>query len=225
MQAVRISCSGGRCFEFDVDRSALLVIDMQRDFLDPKGYLASKAEGKASVLAGIVPNVSAVLAAARRRGLMVVHTREGYSADGSDATPYKKSLGYVGAAGPNGPFLIRGAPGHDFYPGFEPRPGEPVVDKAAFSAFYGTRLDHMLERRNITHLVLSGVTTQCCVHSTLRDAVERGFFCLTLMDCCAAEDPEVHEAALRIIQAEGHLFGWIASASAFVDAVSRPPAY
>ena len=191
---------------------------MQHDFLAADGYIASK-HGTAAQMAVIIPTTFRVLDAARQGKLKVFHTREGYSSDGSDVNAYKKTLGYVGQPGPNGPFLVRGAPGHDFFAGFGPRAGEIVIDKAGFSAFYQTSFEQILNESEITHLVIVGITTQCCVHSKLRDAVERGYFCLTLEDCCAAEDPAVHVATLRVIQAENHLFGWISNGQNFANAI------
>ena len=204
---VSVPCIGGRQFEFEVGRTALLVIDMQRDFFGPEG----------ANLRPIIPRVAAVAEAARRAQLAIVHTREGYAADGSDVNAYKRHLGYVGREGPGGPFLIRGSHGHDCLDGFAPLADEPIFDKAGFSGFYNTQLHAYLQDKGITHLIITGVTTQCCVHSTLRDAVERGYFCLTLTDCCAAEDPAVHEATLKIIQAENHLFGWLSDANRLLN--------
>ena len=172
---VEINCWGKRVFRFTPDSTALLVIDMQHDFPAPDGYVAAVEDG-AGALATIVPAVSKVLKAARGANLLVVHTREGYAADGSDVNAAKRELGYVGKEGPYGPFLVRGTPGQDFLAGFEPKANEFVVDKAGFSAFYNTGLAEIPRDRAIPHLIISGVTTQCCVHSTLRDAVERGFF-------------------------------------------------
>lgn len=209
-----VPCWENRSFEFDPRHTALVVVDMQRDFVSDDGYVGFRHRGR-NPLSRIVPELLRVLAAARSGGLCIVHTREGYSADGSDVNAYKRDLEYVGSPGPGGPFLIRGFYGHDFFNGFEPEGDETVVDKAGFSAFYNTDLHTNLTQRKITHLILTGVTTQCCVHSTLRDAVERGYFCLTLEDCCAAEDMNVHAAAMRIIQSENHLFGWIARGNDF----------
>ena len=206
----RVACRAERDYLLPLANCALLVIDMQRGFLEADD---------AAPLRAIVPQVSAVLAAARAAGLLVLHSREGYAADGSDVTEAKRLMGYVGEPGPGGPHLIRGTPSHDFATGFEPLPSEPVIDKAGFSAFYGTELEALLRERDISHLVLMGVTTQCCVHSTLRDAVERGFLCLTLEDCCAAFEPALHEASLAIIQGEDHLFGWIAESTDFLSAI------
>lgn len=203
---MNVRCRGDRSFEFDPATTALAVIDMQRDFFHD-----------APEMRAVVPRVAGLLDWGRRLGLTVVHTREGYEADLSDVNSYKRSLGYVGRVGPNGRFLIRGERGHDFLEGFEPRDDELVFDKAGFSGFHGTGLGDHLSGAGITHLILCGVTTQCCVHSTLRDAVERGYFCLTVADCCAAAQAAVHEATLQIIQAENHLFGWIADSSAALD--------
>ncbi len=210
-----INCWNNRTFPFDINSTALLVIDMQRDFLASDGYIATKYP-EVTALQAIVPAVKKVLQAARKSGLTIFHTREGYQGDRSDVNAYKRALGYVGQPGPNGPFLIRGTYGHDFYDGFEPLEGEKVIDKPGFSAFYKTNLDNILKNLGITHLIICGITTQCCVHSTLRDAVDRGYFCLSLADCCAAEDTAVHDATMQIIQAENHLFGWISSSSQFL---------
>ena len=218
MKAIQVPCWADRTYTFDPHHAALVVIDMQRDFLAADGYIASE-HGTAAQMAEIIPTAIHVLDAARRGKLKIVHTREGYSGDGADVNAYKETLGYVGRAGPNGPFLVRGTPGHDFFDGFEPLDDEIVIDKPGFSAFYQTSFEQILNKNGITHLVITGITTQCCVHSTLRDAVERGYFCLTLEDCCAAEDPVVHAATLRVIQAENHLFGWISSGQDFANAM------
>ena len=206
----RVACRAERDFVLPLANSALLVIDMQRGFLENE---------EAAPLRSIVPRVSAVLEVARAAGMLVAHSREGYAADGSDVTEAKRAMAYVGRPGPGGPYLVRGTQSHDFAPGFEPLPEEPVIDKAAFSAFHGTELAPLLREHDISHLVLTGVTTQCCVHSTLRDAVEHGFLCLTLADCCAAFDPALHEASLAIIQGENHLFGWIAESADLLQAL------
>ena len=216
---MRVNCWQNRVFEFEPDSTAILVIDMQRDFLAPDGNLALR-HGGVKALAAIIPKVTKVLTEARGAGLMVIHTREGYSPDRSDVNAFKRTLGYVGVDGPNGPFLIRGTPGHDFLEGFQPQESEYVVDKPGFSAFYRTDLETILSDQGISHLILAGITTQCCVHSTLRDAVDRGYFCLTIEDCCAAENQEIHDATMKIIQAENHLFGWITNSEDLIDALS-----
>jgi nicotinamidase-related amidase len=216
-----IECWGSRRFDFVARSTALLVIDMQRDFLDPDGMAA--VEGvDTSQLRAVVATVTALIAAAREAGVRVIHTREGYAPDLSDVSAMKAARGSVGTSGPLGRFLIRGEAGHDFAAGLEPLRHELVVDKPGFSAFYMTDLEPQLRSAGIDHLIFCGITTQCCVHSTLRAAVDRGFYCLTVADACAALDPEVHAAALRIIQAEDHLFGWIADSSAVLAALGTP---
>lgn len=216
---IPVPCRHGRRFDLAPETTALLVIDMQRDFLDPSGMCARAGEDIASLRA-VMPRVQAVTAAARAAGLTLIHTREGYAPDLADVNPLKRARGSVGAAGPLGRFLIRGEAGHDFIDGFQPAVGEAVIDKPGFGAFHRTDLETRLRDRGITHLVLTGVTTQCCVHTSLREAVDRGFFCLTVDDACAAFDPTVHAATLDLIEAENHLFGWIAGAGDFVGALA-----
>jgi nicotinamidase-related amidase len=158
--------------------------------------------------------------AARTAGVRLIHTREGYAPDLSDVHPAKGERSWVGRSGPLGRFLIRGEPGHDFIPECLPAAGEAIIDRPGFSAFYRTDLEECLKTAGLTHLVFTGVTTQCCVHSSLRDAVDRGFLCLTLADGCAAYERRLHDASLALIQGEDHLFGWIAEAGAFIAALS-----
>lgn len=204
-----VTCWEGRLFDFDPATTALLVIDMQRDFLDLDGMSAVEGEDVAE-LRKIMPAVQRLTQKAREAGIRVIHTREGYASDLSDVSQAKADRGSVGEPGPLGRFLIRGEPGHDFAAGFEPVPGEAVVDKPGFGAFFASDLEALLKAAGVTHLIIAGITTQCCVHSTLREAVDRGFYCLTVADACAAFDPEVHEAVLKVVQAENHLFGWVA---------------
>ena len=168
----------------------------------------------------ILPRVNRLIVSMRRLGCTVIHTRETYSPDLSDVNAYRKSLGYVGQPGLLGRCCIRGEPGHEFVDQAQPWPGETVIDKAGFSAFYQSGLDNQLRRDGIDHLILCGVTTQACVHSTLREAVDLGYWCLTVADCCAALDPGMHDAALALIAGEGHLFGWVAQVSDVESAVS-----
>lgn len=216
---LKVQCRDEREYVFEPARTALLVIDMQRDFFgddDETGY----DEEQSSAMRDVVPKVAALLAAARGAGCHVVHTREGYASDLSDVTAYRKSLGYVGREGPGGRFLIRGEWGHDFLDEVAPLAGETVIDKPGFSAFYGSDLQDRLRAAGIDHLILCGVTTQCCVHSTLREAVDLGYWCLTIADCCAAEEQELHDAALLLISGEGDLFGWIAELGAVLAATN-----
>lgn len=192
-------------------QTALLSIDMQRDFFGDDGD---------DPMREIVPRVTQLLDAARNIGCRIVHTREGYAPDLSDVTAYRKSLGYVGRQGPTGRFLIRGEWGHDFLDEVAPHEGETVIDKPGFSAFYASDLHEQLQASGTNRLILCGVTTQCCVHSTLREAVDLGYWCLTIADCCAADDPDLHDAALRLIAGEGDLFGWIGNLQDFLAATS-----
>ena len=211
---VSVSCDDGRVFSFEPGATALLAIDFQRDFLEPEGGCNTGEAGRAR-LAAAVPAAKAAVAAARAAGIEVLHTRESYAPDLADVSPLKREMDYVGVEGPLGRCLVRGEPGCDFVAEMRPEPGERVIDKPGFSAFYATDLEDHLRACGITHLVVTGVTYQCCVHSTLRDAVDRGFRCLTLDDACAALEPELEDAVRRIMSSEGNLFGWIADSAAF----------
>lgn len=192
-----------RIYEFCPAQTALLVIDMQKHFF------VGEDGSYTPELAPVVPKVAELVELARSFGCLVVHTRESYEADQSDVTPYRDSLGYVGSENPLGRFLIRGEPGCDFLDEVRPLRDEPVTDKAAFNAFFDSALGEVLHDAGISHLILCGVTTQCCVHSTLREAVDRGYWCLTVADCCGAYDAKIHDATLEIIASEEHLFGWL----------------
>ena len=209
-----------RSFNFDISSTALVAIDMQRDFLDPQGYCASVGDDVSAGQA-IIPRFKSVLGAARAAGLHVIHTREGYLPDFSDMSAMKRERTTTGSDGPLGRFLIRGEPGQDIIAELSPQDGEPVFDKPGFSIFYRTGIEDHLRRHGITHLIMMGVTTQCCVHSSLRSAVDRGFWCLTVEDCCAALEPELHEAAMSLIYGEGHLFGWVCSSGDLIDTLAK----
>lgn len=213
-----ITCRDGRSFSFLPAKTALLVIDMQRDFLDPQGMCGLEGE-EYLTLRAIIPAVQESLDATRTAGLTVIHTREGYAPNLSDL-PASRHGGHVGRTGPLGRFLVRGEAGHDFIEELPPATGEAVLDKPGFGAFFRTDLEDRLKQGGITHLLFSGVTTQCCVLSSLREAVDRGFFCLLLEDCCAALEPAWHQATLDIIASEGNLFGWIATSRALQAALS-----
>lgn len=219
-----IPCRHDRTFLLEPARAALIVIDMQRQFIDPEGAVA-RSGADVSPMAAVVPTVAALLAAARQAGLMIVHTREGHEPGLSDvsatkAAQYAASGVPIGVAGPLGRAFVRGEAGHDFVLELRPLDGEAVVDKPGFGAFFATDLDHRLRNKGITQLLICGVTTQCCVHSTLREAVDRGFACLTVADACGTSDPVVQAAALAIIASEGHLFGWIAETGDVVAALA-----
>lgn len=192
-------------------RTALLVIDMQRDFCALGGY-ADQAGMDVSRLRAPIPAIQALLDRARSLGMLVVHTREGHRPDLSDLPEPKRRRAEatgapIGSAGPLGRLLVRGEFGHDLIDELQPRAGEPVIDKPGYSAFAYTDLELILRRRGIEQLFLSGVTTEVCVSSTLRQAIDLGFDCVSISDACASSDPQLHAAALAMIEVEGGLFG------------------
>jgi len=196
------------------DRTALLIIDMQRDFLEPGGFGAALGNDVSRLKAAVGP-IGSVLAAARANGMLVIHTREGHRPDLSDAPPLKVERGdprlRIGAPGPMGRILVRGEPGHDIIPELYPAPGEPVIDKPGKGAFYQTDLELVLRRRNIDTLLVCGVTTEVCVNTSVREANDRGYRCIVLADCCASYFPEFHAAGLAMIKAQGGIFGWVSA--------------
>ena len=220
---MQIACEDGRVFLAPAGRTALVAIDMQRDFLEDGGFCAAAGDDVA-LLRTAIPKVAALSAAARRAGWTLIHTREGYAPDMSDASAMKRERKVAGREGPLGRFLIRGEAGHDFIPELMPHQGEIVVDKPGFGAFHRTDLQAKLTALGIDRLILCGITTQCCVQSTMREAVDRGFYCLTVADACAAFEPAVHAAALTLIRAENNLFGWIADTEAVVAAAGSSSA-
>ena len=210
-------------YEFEVPTTALLMIDFQRDFVDPGGF--GEALGNdVSLLRRAVPHAERVLKAARRGGLLIVHTREGHRADLTDCPPSKKARGRltagIGDSGPMGRILVRGEDGHDIVKELYPEPGEPVVDKPGKGAFFATDLDGILKHRGIRHLVVCGVTTEVCVHTTVREANDRGYDCLVLEDCVASYFPEFHRSALAMIKAQGGIFGWVSDSRRFLEALA-----
>jgi nicotinamidase-related amidase len=207
MEQVSVQCRGERVYQFSPASTALLAIDFQQEF-----FTADIGQCPDEMQA-ILPRVASVQALARQLGCRVIHTRESYQADLSDVHAYRQSLDYVGESRSLGRFCILGEPSHEFVDAVKPLGDETVIDKASFGAFYNTNLDDLLRADGIDHLIICGVTTQCCVHSTLREAVDRGYWYLTIADGCAATDPGMHEAALSLIAGEGHLFGWVADAA------------
>jgi nicotinamidase-related amidase len=207
----------------DFRRTALLIIDMQRDFLEPGGFGAALGNDVTLLQAAVGP-CRAVLAAARRAGIPVIHTREGHRADLSDAPPLKVDRGdpalRIGAPGPMGRILVRGEPGHDIIPELYPVAGEPVIDKPGKGAFYQTDLELMLHNRAIDTLLVCGVTTEVCVNTTVREANDRGFRCVVISDCCASYFPEFHAAGLAMIKAQGGIFGWVSSSKALLNSLA-----
>ncbi len=204
--------------------TALVIIDMQRDFLEAGGF--GEALGNdVSLLNAAVPPCQAVLAAARAAGMLVIHTREGHRPDLSDCPPAKWERGppgkRIGDAGPMGRILVRGEPGHEIIPALAPLPGEVVLDKPGKGAFCATDLDLILRNRGIKALLVCGVTTEVCVNTTVREANDRGFRCLVIADACASYFPAFHAAALEMVKAQGGIFGWVAPARAVLAAL--PP--
>jgi biuret amidohydrolase len=208
----------------DTGRTALLIIDMQRDFLEPGGFGAALGNDVSRLKAAVQP-CAAVLAAARQASILVIHTREGHRPDLTDAPPMKVERGdpalRIGAPGPMGRILVRGEPGHDIIPELYPKSGEPVIDKPGKGAFYQTDLELMLKNRGIDTLLVCGVTTEVCVNTTVREANDRGFRCIVLADCCASYFPEFHDMGLKMIKAQGGIFGSVSSSAPVIAALSR----
>jgi nicotinamidase-related amidase len=198
-------------------RTALLVFDMQRDFCDPAGYAAQAGLDVAS-LAAVAGNIARLIDAARAAGTPVIYTREGHLPDLSDCTPAKLLRSRVagaeiGSRGPLGRLLVRGEAGHDIIDALRPAPGEIVIDKPGYGAFHRTGLETVLQGMGVARLLLCGVTTEVCVHSTLREAVDRGYDCVTIADACAASNPVLQQPALAMIAVEGGILGTVASSA------------
>jgi nicotinamidase-related amidase len=200
-------------YVFDPARTALVVIDMQRDFLEPGGFGAVLGNDVRR-LAPVVPVVERLLAAFRARGLTVVHTKECHRPDLSDCPASKRTRGRggltIGDTGPMGRILIDGEPGNDFVPSLQPTPGELVIAKPGKGAFHATGLDKELSSRGITHLFVTGVTTEVCVQTTMREANDRGYECLLVEDGTGSYFPEFKAAALAMMTAQGGIVGWTA---------------
>ena len=209
-------------FAFDAAHCALVIIDMQRDFLEPGGFGDALGNDVALLRRTIEPN-RRLLAAARAAGMLVIHTREGHRPDLTDLPPAKKRRGNhattIGDAGPMGRILVRGESGHDIIPELYPIAGEPVIDKPGKGAFYATELESILRHRNITQLLVCGVTTEVCVNTTVREANDRGFDCLVVEDCVGSYFPEFQDMGLKMIVAQGGIFGWVATSEALVKAL------
>ena len=211
-------------FAFAPSTAALVIIDMQRDFVDPGGF--GEALGNdVSLLRKAIAPTKRVLDAARARGLLVIHTREGHRPDLADLPEAKKLRGRlktgIGDPGPMGRILVRGERGHDIIDELKPATGEPVVDKPGKGAFYATDLDSMLHNRGIRQLVVCGVTTEVCVNTTVREANDRGYDCLVLEDCVGSYFPEFQAAALAMIKAQGGIFGWVSDSGRFLEALNK----
>jgi nicotinamidase-related amidase len=207
----------------DPAQTALLLIDMQRDFLEPGGFGETLGNDVSRLRVAVAP-CRALLDRARRRGMLVVHTREGHRPDMTDAPRAKVERGSpslrIGAAGPMGRILIRGEAGHDIVPELYPIEGEPIVDKPGKGAFYATDLQSILQNRGIETLIVCGVTTEVCVHTTVREGNDRGYRCIVPADCCGSYFPEFHEVGLRMIKAQGGIFGWVSDSARVLAALA-----
>ena len=214
-------------FEFEPERAALVVIDMQNDFCAPGGFLSFR-EGDLSLVQKPIEPLRRVLAACRDLGLTIIHTREGHRTDLTDCPPSKliksrKAGRGIGEEGPLGRFLVRGSRSHDFIEELRPEPGENVLDKPGKGALFATDLEVMLRTKGITHLIVGGVSTNVCVQSTVREAADRGYWNLVLEDCCAATRPELHRYSIEMIQYGGGIFGYVSRSEVFLKALVKGP--
>ncbi|MGH3928446.1 MAG: cysteine hydrolase family protein [Pseudonocardiaceae bacterium] len=209
-------------FGFHPASIALVVIDMQRDFVEPGGF-GETLGNDVSLLRAVIPPLQAVLAATRAAGITVIHTREGHLPDLSDCPPAKLGRGNptlrIGDLGPKGRILVRGEYGHDIIDELAPLPGETVIDKPGKGSFTGTDLGQRLTAAGITSLVVTGVTTEVCVHTPVREANDRGFECLVLSDCVGSYFPEFQRVGLAMIAAQGGIFGWVTSSARYLAAL------
>jgi nicotinamidase-related amidase len=208
----------------DMGKTALVIIDMQRDFLEPGGFGETLGNDVSRLQRAVGPCKS-LLQRARSRRMLVIHTREGHRADLSDAPPAKVERGSpsmrIGSAGPMGRILVRGEPGHDIVPELYPAAGEPVIDKPGKGAFFATDLHAILINRGIDSLIVCGVTTEVCVHTTVREANDRGYRCIVPADCCASYFQEFHDVGLRMIKAQGAIFGWVSDSARILQALEQ----
>jgi nicotinamidase-related amidase len=211
-------------FGFAPAQTALMVIDMQRDFVEPGGF-GETLGNDVSLLRAVIPPLQQVLAASRAAGMAIIHTREGHQPDLTDCPPAKLHRGdptlRIGDTGPKGRILIRGEYGHNIIDELAPRAGEVVIDKPGKGAFYATGLHELLLAAAITSLVVTGVTTEVCVHTTVREANDRGYECLVLSDCVGSYFPQFQQAGLAMIAAQGGIFGWVAPSTAYLRALTN----
>ncbi|HEX6703449.1 MAG TPA: cysteine hydrolase [Albitalea sp.] len=209
-------------YRFELAHTALVIIDMQRDFIEPGGF-GETLGNDVTRLQDIVPTARRVLEAWRAAGGWVVHTREAHAPDLSDCPPSKRLRGQprlrIGDAGPMGRILVRGEPGSQIVPELAPREGELVVDKPGKGAFHATRLEWLLRRQHVTHLLFMGVTTEVCVQTTMREANDRGFDCLLIEDATESYFPAFKAATLAMLTAQGAIVGWTAQAESVIGSL------
>jgi nicotinamidase-related amidase len=209
-------------YEFDVAKTALVLIDMQRDFIEPGGF-GETLGNDVSLLEAIVPATRQALRAWREAGGLVVHTREAHKADLSDCPPAKRNRGNptlrIGDEGPMGRILVAGEPGNQIIDALAPIDGELVVDKPGKGAFYATGLHELLQQRGVTHLLFGGVTTEVCVQTSMREANDRGYDSLLLEDCTESYFPAFKAATLDMVRAQGGIVGWTAPSTALLAAL------
>jgi nicotinamidase-related amidase len=213
-------------YEYEVpglSQLALVIIDMQRDFLEPGGF-GEMLGNDVTQLGSIVSTLKGLLDFCRQKGLTIIHTLEGHQPDLSDCPPSERKRGKgsltIGDEGPMGRILIRGEPGNAIIPELAPIAGEIVIPKPGKGAFYATELQAILQKRGITHLLFTGVTTEVCVQTTMREANDRGYECLLVEDCTASYFPEFKQATLEMIRAQGGIIGWTSSAQNIQKALS-----
>jgi nicotinamidase-related amidase len=213
-------------YEYEVpslSQLALVIIDMQRDFLEPGGF-GEMLGNDVTQLGSIVPTLEELLDFCHQKGLTIIHTLEGHQPDLSDCPPSERKRGKgsltIGDEGPMGRILIRGEPGNAIIPELAPLAGEIVIPKPGKGAFYATELQEILQKRGITHLLFTGVTTEVCVQTTMREANDRGYECLLVEDCTASYFPEFKQATLEMIRAQGGIVGWTSSAQNIQKALS-----
>jgi len=211
-------------FRFDLDSTALVMIDMQRDFVEPGGF-GEMLGNDVSLLRSSIEPCRKVLEAARMVGLFIIHTREGHRPDLADLQPAKKQRGHlktgIGDVGPMGRILVRGEVGHDIIPELYPKPGEPIVDKPGKGAFYETDLLGILRNRNIASLIICGVTTEVCVQTTSREANDRGFNVIIPADATASYFPEYKRVTLNMIKAQGGIVGWVSDSGKVIKGLEE----